>query len=100
MAVAGLGARVLGKAVGDDVPAIVGDGRLAGVGKLVGESMTAGDGVPARSGALAHPTTERTSTLAIHAMRVILRKAMRFPFRKQLHPCSNEWCDRFTRDSI
>ena len=80
MAVAGPGVKVGSGAVEDGVLAVagivVGDGRPERVGKLVGESMTAGEGVLARSGALAHPATQRTNTLAIHAMRVILGRTI------------------------
>jgi hypothetical protein len=70
--------------VKDGAPAgagtVVGDGRLEGVGKLVGESMTAGAGVLKEPGALSHPTDKKTSTYAIHDMRVILRKTITYPF--------------------
>jgi hypothetical protein len=62
---------VRGRTVKDGV--LAGTGRLEGVGKLVGESMTAGDGVLEEPGAPPHPATKKTSTLANHAMRVILR---------------------------
>jgi hypothetical protein len=77
VAVAGLDVGVGGRVVEDSVLAgvgiVVGDGTLERVGGLVGESTAAGDGVLARSGALAHPATQRTSTHAIHAVRATLK---------------------------
>ena len=83
MAVAGPGVGVRGRTVEDGAPAgagiVVGDGSLEGVGKLVGESMTSGAGVLEEPGALPHPAAKKTSTLANHAMRMILRTIYLFP---------------------
>ena len=74
MAVAGPGVGVRGRTVEDGV--LAGTGRLEGVGKLVGESMISDVGVLEEPGAPPHPATKKTSTLANHAMRVILRMTM------------------------
>ena len=84
MAVAEPGVNVRGRTVEDGASAVagtvVGDGRPEGVDKLVGESMISDAGVVEEPAAPPHPATKKTSTLANHAMRVILRTIYLLPF--------------------